>query len=131
MLDHLRDNCDLTHVTLFSNDDSTTEDPRLPFNGFRQETRSYEPVTHLLNRIIHSANSCLTGLRYLKDLRFEPYDTEMLYLLDSEKLLKPDILGFLHSCTPQTRKVSWSDVVVFIEVKVLLVDTTKKLAIYA
>ena len=130
VLDHLQDNFDLTHETLLSEDDSTAKDPRLPPDGFRGETWSYRPFTHLLNRIIDSANSCLTGPRYLKNLRFEPYDINMVDRLDSEKPLKPDILGLLRSRTPR-KKVSWIDVATFIEVKALLVEAIKQLATYA
>jgi hypothetical protein len=132
VLDHLRDNCELTHVTLFSDGNSTAEDPRLPFNGFTVETGSYEPFAHLLNRIVHSANLCLISPRYLEALRFYPSGSEILEKLDSGKPLKPDILGLLRSCTPQEPKVSWNDVAVFIEVKAhLLVDTVKQLGTYA
>jgi hypothetical protein len=129
VLDHLRDNCGFTHLTLFGDDDSTADAPRLPPNGF--QTRTYEPFIHLLNIIIRATNCCLTNPRYLEALRFYPHGAEMREKLDSGTLkpLKPEILGLLHSCTLQ--RPSWNDVSVFVEVNARLVDAIKRLAAYA
>ena len=131
VLAHLRDNCRFTHLTLFCDDDSTVDAPRLPPNGF--QTRSYEPFIHLLNIIIRAANCCLTSPRYLEALRFYPHGAEMRENLDSgtqtRKPLKPEILGLLHSCTLQ--QPSWNDVSVFVEVNARLVDAIKRLETYA
>jgi hypothetical protein len=131
VLNHLRNDCALTHVTLFGNGTSTAEVPRLPSDGFRLETTSYGPFTHFLNRIVRSVKFCLTSPRYLEGLHFEPYDIEMLDKLNSEKPLKPDILGLIHSRNSPKSKISWKNVAVFIEVKAALVDTIKQLATYA
>jgi hypothetical protein len=132
VLDHLRVNRELTHVTLFSDGNSTAENPRLPSNGFTVETGSYEPFAHLLNRIVHSAKRSLTSPRYLEALHFDPCGAEMLEKLDMGKPLKPDILGLLRSRTSRELNVSWNDIAVFIEVKAhLLADTIKQLATYA
>lgn len=129
VLDHLRDQCNLTHVTMFSGGTSTPDNPRLPPRGFRVEKLSYEPFTHFLNIIIRAIKECLTSPRYLETLHFYPHDAQMLDKLDSEKALKPDILGLLHS--PQVDQISWNDVSVFIEVKADTAGMIKQLATYA
>ena len=135
VFDHLRDNCSITHETLFSGDpqnlNSTEDAPRLPSTGFTAEAISYKPLTHLLNAIVLAANSHLTGPRYLQALHFDPHGLEMRDNVDSGKLsLKPDILGLLCSPTPGEPNISWKDVVVIIEVKSGLVNATKQLATY-
>lgn len=130
VVDRLQYIHEVTHVTLFSGSNSTKDKPRLPSDGFKVETSSYELLTHLLNIIIYAANTCLTRARYLEGLRFYPYDAEMREKLDSTKPLKPDILGF-RARTPFEKPVSWDDVAVFIEVKANLVETIKQLAVYA
>jgi hypothetical protein len=130
VVDRLRDIHKVTHVTLFSGGNSTKDKPRLPFDGFKVETRSYEPLTHLFNITIHAANMCLTRPRYLEGLHFYPYGAEMREKLDSTKPLKPDILGF-HSRTPYEEPVSWNDVAVFIAVKANLFEAIKQLSTYA
>jgi hypothetical protein len=126
VLDHLG----VDHKTLFAQGHSTIHAPRLPRGGFGAETSSYTPLTHFLNAIIHTANSRLTGARYLGDLRFDPYDVEMLDKVNSDRPLKPDILGLLHPRAPDD-KSSWKDVAAFIEVKGQPVDAIKQLATYA
>jgi hypothetical protein len=128
VLDHLRDQCNLTHVTLFSGGDSTTDNPRFPSSGFGGERKSYEPFTHLLDNIIDAIKECLTGPRYLETLRFYCNDAQMFDKLDSEKPLKPDVLGLLR---PPQGQISWDDVSVIIEVKAHTADMIKQLATYA
>ncbi|KAI9428333.1 hypothetical protein H4582DRAFT_2092602 [Lactarius indigo] len=105
VLDHLRHNCELTFETLFYDPESTTGGPWLPPSGFKVERDSYKPPTHLLNVVVHAANTCLTHARYLKDFHFEVYDVEMANILDLGKPLKPDILGLLHPHTPDGPKI--------------------------
>ncbi len=135
VFDHLQHNCGLTYMTLFGDDKSTKNVPRLPLSGFGAAStgKSYEPLTHLLNTIVHAANICLTHARYLKDIHFDPHGVEMQEKLDSEKPLKPDILGLLHSRTPDEPEISWNDVAVFIEVNLKsdLIEVVKQLATYA
>ena len=131
VLDHLRDNCRLTHITLFADDKSTKDVPRLLPSGFGVVTESYEPLTHLLNTIVHAANSCLTGPRYLEGLHFYPHGVEMRGNIYSDVHLKPDMLGLLHSHMPDELTISWSDVAIFIEVKGQLIEAVKQLAMYA
>lgn len=73
VLDHLR----VTHETLFADSHSAIEVPQLSCGSFKAEVDSYEPLTHFLNTIIHAANSCLTGPRYLEALCFYPHGAEM------------------------------------------------------
>ena len=70
------DHLGFTHVTLFADGHSTIENPpRLPPCGFEEETDSYGPLTHFLNTIVHAANSCLTGPRYLASARLKLLET--------------------------------------------------------
>ncbi|KAF8257129.1 hypothetical protein EI94DRAFT_1709543 [Lactarius quietus] len=136
VVDYLWGNCNVTHVMLFSGGNSTKDTPWFPSDGFGAERWLYEPLTHLLNSIIATANCILTGPRYLKALCFHPYDVDMQDTLNSHKPLKPDILGLLDPLTPHTqapkeRKIYWNEVVVSIEVKNDLTDTIKQLATYA
>jgi hypothetical protein len=131
VFDHLRDNCRLTHMTLFAGDKSTKDAPRLPPSGFGAESESYDPLTHLLNTIVHAANSCLTGPRYLEALHFCPHGVEMREKIYPDTQLKPDILGLLRSPTPDEPTISWNDVAVFIEVQSQLIEAVKRLATYA
>ncbi|KAF8272962.1 hypothetical protein EI94DRAFT_1717113 [Lactarius quietus] len=136
VIDYLRDNCNVTHVTLFNGGNSTEDAPRFPSDGFGAERWSYEPLTHLLNSIIAAANWILTGPCYLKALRFHPYGVDMRDTLNLHKPLKPDILGLLDPLTPHTqtlkeRKIYWNEVAVYIEVKNDLTEMIKQLAMYA
>jgi hypothetical protein len=128
---YLRDNCRLTHMTLFADDKLTKGVPRLPPSGFGAVRESYEPLTHLLNTIVHAANSCLTGPRYLEALHFYPHGVEMREKIYSDTELKPDMLGLLHSHAPDEPTISWNNVAVFIEVKSKLIEAVKRLATYA
>jgi hypothetical protein len=122
------DRLGVTHVTLLADGHSTIENPRLPPNGFKAETDSYEPLTHFLNNIVSVANSCLGSPRYLEALQFYPHAAEMRDKVNSERSLKPDILGPLG---PPEEKVSWKDVATFIEVKDESLDAIRQLATYA
>jgi hypothetical protein len=131
VFDHLRDNCRLTHMTLFSGNMSTKDAPRLPPSGFGVVSESYDPLTHLLNTIVRAANSCLAGPRYLEALHFYHHSVEMREKIDSDTHLKPDMLGLCHSHTPDEPTIPWNDVTVFIEVKSQLIEAVKRLATYA
>ncbi|KAH9003961.1 hypothetical protein EDB86DRAFT_2885857 [Lactarius hatsudake] len=137
VFDHLRHNYSLTSEALFRDEESTPEAPRLPPSGFKftAEKESYEPLTHILNIIVHAANTCLTHMRYLKDLHFDVHDVEMPVgnILDSGKpqVLKPVILGLLHPRTLNWPKIVWEDVAVIVEVKGHTLDLVKQLATYA
>ncbi|KAH9010944.1 hypothetical protein EDB83DRAFT_379619 [Lactarius deliciosus] len=130
VLNRLRDHHNTTHATLLGNDHSTEDAPRLPPNGFTVENNSYVPLTHFLNAIVRAAKECLTpwAARHLSNLRFLPHDDEMLDAVESEKPLKPNILGLLVSSPlPRKQKISWNDddVAVIVEVKhgqLMLVD---------
>ncbi|KAH9018200.1 hypothetical protein EDB83DRAFT_180246 [Lactarius deliciosus] len=108
--------------------------PRLPIKGFTVERDSYVPLTHFLNAIVRAAKECLTPwtARHLSNLRFDPYDKEMLDTIDSKKPLKPDVLGLLRSSLPQ-EKISWNDhdVAVIVEVKNEPLKLVKQLSTYA
>ncbi|KAI9428576.1 hypothetical protein H4582DRAFT_2091626 [Lactarius indigo] len=131
VFDHLRHNYGLTYKTLSGDDKSTKDVPRLPPCGFRAASKSYKPLTHFLNIIAHISNTCMTRARYLKDIRFDPHGVEMRENVDSEKPLKPVILGLLHSRTPDKLKISWNDVAIIVGVKSRLIDVVEQLAKYA
>ncbi|KAH8990486.1 hypothetical protein EDB92DRAFT_747137 [Lactarius akahatsu] len=111
----------LTCETSFDGSESTEGVPRLPFGDFKDERKSYEPLTHLLNLVVDVANTHLTHARYLNDLQFEVHDVQMGDILGSEEPLKPDILGLLHPCLPDGPKT----VAVIIKVKDLSAKTVK------
>ena len=127
VLNHL----DFNHVTLVADGHSATGRgvPLLPHGGFKAEADLYEPLTQILNAIIDATNFCLTGPRYLAALRFHRHDAQMQDTLDSERSLKPDIVG--HPLHKPDGKLSWKDVTVFLEVKNRPRDAFKQLATYA
>ncbi|KAH9081600.1 hypothetical protein EDB83DRAFT_562061, partial [Lactarius deliciosus] len=133
VFDYLRHNYSLTSEALFRDEESTPEAPRLPPSDFKftAEKESYEPLTYFLNIVVHAANTCLTHMRYLKDLHFDVHDVEMP--VGKPQALKPVILGFLHPRTlaPDRPKIVWEDVAVTIEVKDHTLDLVKQLATYA
>ncbi|KAH8982017.1 hypothetical protein EDB92DRAFT_1952689 [Lactarius akahatsu] len=134
VLNRLRDHDNITHTTLLGNNLSTEDAPRLP-KGFTVERYSYAPLTHFLNAIVHAATECLTPWtpRHLSNLRFHPYDKDMLDTIDSKKPLKPDILGLLRSSLPPQEKISWNDrdLAVIVEVKNEPLKLVKQLSTYA
>ncbi|KAH9178724.1 hypothetical protein EDB89DRAFT_972780 [Lactarius sanguifluus] len=132
VFDHVRE---VTYTTLFGDEESTEVVPRLPHHSFKAENESYEPLTHLLNNIVNTANICLDRPSYLKnqDLHFCSHGAEMRDKLNSGKPLKPDILGLLDSrtSTDAESKISWNDVAVTVGVKANQVEVVKQLATYA
>ncbi|KAH9052717.1 hypothetical protein EDB87DRAFT_1655767, partial [Lactarius vividus] len=94
-----------TYEDLFRDEESTSEAPRLRHGGYTKEKMTYEPLTHFLNTVVDAANTHLTHVRYLQHLHFKPYDVDMANILDSEKPLKPDILGLLCPPSPDVPKI--------------------------
>ncbi|KAH9060905.1 hypothetical protein EDB87DRAFT_515058 [Lactarius vividus] len=132
LLDRLRVYHNITHHTLLGNDNSTKDAPQLPPNGFATERNSYEPLTHFLNIIVCAAKECLTpwAARHLRGLQFLPYGVEMQDKVDSEKPLKPDVLGLVCS-PPNQQKIFWNDVAIIIEVKSKRLELIQQLSTYA
>ncbi|KAI9444822.1 hypothetical protein H4582DRAFT_1911556 [Lactarius indigo] len=128
VFDHLHN---VTYTTLFGDRESTEEVPQLPPRGFKTESKSYKPLTHLLNIIVGAANICLDRLSYLKgqNLHLYPHGIEMEDKL--EEPLKPGISGLLQSCASNESKVSWNDAAVIVEVKAQQIKVVNKLATYA
>jgi Fungal protein kinase len=84
-----------TFQTLTSAGHSTPFDPRIPENGFHKEPESYEPLAHLLNKIIITANEYIPQSHSspLRGLHFQPFEGEVEDKYGSYKGLKPDVIG--------------------------------------
>ena len=81
-----------TFQALTSGGESSATDPRLPRNSFSGEHQSYEPLSHLLNKIITTAIPYISQ-SLLCDLRFHAFGDEVKELHGSLKRLKPDGVG--------------------------------------
>jgi hypothetical protein len=109
----------------------TTGGAYLPRNGFDSEQLSYEPFMQLLNVIIYATNDCLaTQGRYLSDLCFYSYGLEVAETLGSFRSLKPDGVGLLTDL-PASRRISWGEVQVVVEVKSDIKALVRQAATYA
>ena len=133
VLGRLRDHYGITSTTLFSNDDSSVDNPRFPPKGFQRERLSYIPLTHFLNTIVRATNDCLPpGPRYLKDMHFLHYGREMEGIYNSHRPLKPDALGLFRLPQSPEQKFSWNlnEVAMIVEVKDQIADSILQLATY-
>jgi hypothetical protein len=103
----------LTAKTLTTKGRSLRTKPRLPGRGFQNEASSYEPLAHLLNKIV-DATSIPMG-SYLSGLRFHKFGNEVAEKYGRYKGLKPDGIALLGNLP--TGKVSWEDIEIVIESK--------------
>jgi hypothetical protein len=127
-------------ATPSSGGDSSPTDPRLPVNGFRHEPQSYEPLTHLLNKIIDAVNQYVPQTQ-LTGLRFHPFDDEVKETYDSHTGLKPDLVGITGELPTGTEEaaeepaeklsLSWEHIEVNLESKVLIRDMVRQSGTYA
>jgi hypothetical protein len=122
VINHLQACYKVTHLALLGNNCLTEDTPWFPCQGFMKETTSYnlKPLTHFLNVVInvviHTSNECqVPSPSYLTSLQFEPHGVRMKEVVKSERPLKPNVLGILHS--PTSQKISWHDVTIIMEVK--------------
>jgi len=121
----------ITPDTLLGDHPSSQTSPRLPPKGFDSEQRSYKPFTQLLNIIISATNESLgPHRRYLGNLRFYDYGSEVAEVYGSFRSLKPDGVGLLTDL-PASRRISWGDVQVVVEVKSDIKALVKQAATYA
>jgi hypothetical protein len=74
VIDCLESHHKLTHETLKlppgtanPRSKSSATNPRFPSDGFKDEDDSYEPLVHLLNKVIDAANQCMSA-SYLSGL---------------------------------------------------------------
>jgi Fungal protein kinase len=114
---------------------SSATDPRLPAGGFSTEIPSYEPVTHLINKVIDTAKPYILQ-SHLSGLRFHPFGREVKEIYGSHKRLKPDgvgIIGDLPIETNEAKKpvLSWEQVEVAFESKGSVKDMVRQSATYA
>lgn len=124
VLSRIQQQCHLTTDALFGDGISSETNPCFPPQGFDQETRSFKPLVHLLNSILHVTKETLRppsgvasskGLPqcYLSRLRFHSHEVEVIdKYADPLKLHGLGILGEL----PAGKKIFWEDVEVTIEV---------------
>lgn len=71
VVDAVMEGLQATFVTLVSDGTSSSAiQPLFPLKGFDEEKQSYEPLTHLLNLIISTANQHISLPSQLRELRF-------------------------------------------------------------
>ena len=109
--------------------DSTPTKPRFPDRGFSREDQSYVPLTHLLNKIIKTANRHISMPSPLSELRFHPFDKEVNDTYGSYKGLKPDGVGILSELTPV--ELSWDRIEVTFKAKASIPDMIWQSGAYA
>ena len=133
-----------TFQTLTSGGNSSATDPRLPQTSFTDEPQSYEPLSHLLNKIITTANPYIPQ-SLLHDLRFHPLEDDVKELHGSHKGLKPDGVGIIGELPtvpneptegpaekrPKKPKLSWEQIEVVFESKATVKDMIRQSGTYA
>jgi Fungal protein kinase len=82
---------------------SSATDPRFPAGGFPSEPSSYEPVTHLINKVIDTAKPYILQ-SHLSGLRFHPFGREVKEIYGSHKRLKPDGVGIIGDLPIETKE---------------------------
>ncbi|KAF8486618.1 hypothetical protein F5888DRAFT_206999 [Russula emetica] len=123
VIDHLESRHKLTHGTLKlppgtanPRSKSSATDPRLPSDGFEDEDDSYEPLVHLLNKVIDAANQCMSA-SHLSGLRFHHFGNEVKGRYGFAKGLKPDGVGIIGELPTGTEnsELSWEVIEVIVE----------------
>lgn len=97
------DSLGTTFQALTSGGDSSAADPRFPVNGFPDERQSYEPLVHLLNKIITTANRH-TPRSQLSELRFHRFRGKVKETYGSHKGLNPGGVGIIGELSTKTKK---------------------------
>ena len=132
VLGRLQHHYRIANTTLLSAENSSVDIPRFPPSGFRKEAKSYRPLIHFLNAIVHATNDCLhPSSHHLRGLRFDHHRREMEEIFDECRPLKPDVLGLLRSPTTQQRNLSWNDVAIIVGVKDQASELIQQLSTYA
>lgn len=93
-----------TSQVLTSGGDSFATDPLFPVNGFPHEPQSYEPLVHLLNKIIDTANRHIPPSQ-LSSLRFHPFGGKIKDTYGSHKGLKSGGVGILGDLREKRRSL--------------------------
>jgi hypothetical protein len=125
VIDCLASRHNLTHGTLQlppgtadPGSTSSATNPRLPSDGFKDEVDSYEPLVHLLNKIINVANQCISA-SHLSGLGFHHFGKEAKARYGCAKCLKPDGVGIIGELPTgaEDSDLSWEDIEVIVESK--------------
>lgn len=125
VIDCLESRHNITHGTLMlppgianPRSKSSATNPRLPSDGFKDEDDSYEPLVHLLNKIINVANQCISA-SHLSGLRFHHFGKEAKARYGCAKRLKPDGVGIIGELPTgaEDSDLSWEDIEVIVESK--------------
>ena len=136
-----------TFPVLTSGGTSSATCPRLPASGCPSEKESYKPLTHLLNKIVDTANPRIPQ-SHLRGLHFHPFGDEMKDIYGSYKGLKPDGVGILDEVLTEmeqlsekkraktedetiTFKLPWDQIEVTVESKKELKDMVRQSGTYA
>jgi hypothetical protein len=129
-----------TFQTLTSENVSSEAVPRLPEDGFRYEPDSYEPLAHLLNKIIQAVRQFVPQSQ-LNGLRFHPFNKEVKETYGSHKPLKPDLVGIIGELPngageadeepAKKPSLSWEQVEVNLESKDSIRDMVRQSGSYA
>jgi hypothetical protein len=133
-----------TFQALTSGGDSSATDPRLPVDGFPHEPQSYEPLVHLLNKIVDTANRCMPRTQ-LSELRFYPFGGEVKETYGRHKGLKPDIVGIIGELLTETEEpaegpikecaerleLSWEQIEIIVDSKASVRDLVSESGTYA
>ena len=118
---------------------SSAIEPRIPNGGFTLEKPSYGPVSHLINKIIDTAEPHIQQ-SHLRGLRFHPFGFEVNELYGSRKRLKPDGVGIIGNLPERGGKdsagakkvaLSWEQVEVVFESKDSATHLVEQSATYA
>ena len=137
VIDHLLP----TFQELTSGGESSATNPRFPVEGSRTEPESYEPITHVLNKIIDTASGHIPQQSHLSGLRFHTSGYTMKESYESFKGLKPDIVGTIGEVPTRTKELakvstnnpelSWEQVEVAVESKATVRDMVRQSGTYA
>jgi hypothetical protein len=111
VVNRLRNDHNLTTETLTAEGHSSPTNPRLPRNGFGLKSDSYDPLIHLLNKIIDTTDEH-TG-SYFSSLYFHRFGKEVNAKYGIYEGLKPGGIGLIGDLL--TEKVSWEDIEIIID----------------
>jgi hypothetical protein len=126
VIDCLESRHDLTHITTLKlppgianpRNESSATNPRLPSDGFEDEDDSYEPLVHLLNKVINAAGQCMST-SHLSGLRFHHFGNEAKGKYGRAEGLTPDGIGIIGELRTgmEDSELSWEDIEVIVESK--------------
>jgi hypothetical protein len=116
VLNRLQNDHNLTAETLTADSEghSSAINPRIPRDGFALEPDSYDPLVHLLNKIIDATKEHMGS--YLSGLRFHRFEKEVNTKYGCYEGLKPGGIGLIGNL-PTEKEVSWEAVEIIIESK--------------